>query len=115
MEQEFKMISCRYVGSTSVVGERTYDEVGQRASFSEQQFRDVLLGGAAFILEEDFKKVGFGDDELSMFGPSGSRVDPTPEFNRKLAAARSMCHELRKNLNATTSIRNFGAYADVGA
>ena len=83
------MIACRYVsGDCSQIGEREFDTVGQRAVFSEQGFREAILGHAPFITEEDFRKIGFTEDELSVHGQSGARVDPPQPFNDKLALAQ---------------------------
>ena len=93
------MIACRYVGSDcSQVGDREFDTVGQRAVFSEQGFREVVMGEAAFIVEEDFKRVGFTSDELSMYGQSGMRVDPPQSFNDKLSLAQQIFHDMRARM-----------------
>jgi hypothetical protein len=85
------MISCQYVGSDcAIIGEREFDTVGQLADFSEQEYRDVVLGNAHFIRNEDFKKCGFTEEELTSYGQSGSRVDPTPEFMSKLDMAQKI-------------------------
>lgn len=91
------MVNCRYVGGDcSEVGEREFDTVGQRATFSEELFSEVLLGGAAFITERDFAKVGFTDLELDTFGPCGMRIDPTPEFVEKMEVARQFYLDTRR-------------------
>ena len=95
------MIACRYVGSgCSQVGDREFDTVGQRAVFSEQGFREVVLGNAPFIAEEDFKRVGFTPDELSMYGQSGMRVDPPQSFNDKLGMAQQIFREVRARMES---------------
>ena len=85
------MIACRYVGGDcSMIGDREFDTVGQRAVFSEQGFCEAILGHAPFITEEDFKKIGFTSDELSMYGQSGLRVDPSQSFNAKLGMVQQV-------------------------
>ena len=64
--------------------EREFDAVGQRAVFSEQGYREAVLGGAAFIPEEDFKKLELTQAELDAFGPVGVRADPTNSFCAKV-------------------------------
>lgn len=93
------MIICRYVGGDcSTIGDREFDAVGQRAEFSEQGFREAVLGNAPFIVEDDFKKVSFTEEELSTHGPSGSRVDPTQSFIDKLGAAQQMFRDARARM-----------------
>ena len=95
------MITCRYVGGDcSTIGDREFDAVGQRAEFSEQGFREAVLGNAPFIVEDDFKKVGFTEEELSTHGPSGSRVDPTQSFTDKLGAAQQMFRDTRARMES---------------
>ena len=89
------MIACRYVGSdSSLIGDREFDAVGQRAVFSEQGFREAMLGHATFIPEEGFNKIGFTADELSMYGQSGMRVDPSQSFNNKLDMAQQVFRDM---------------------
>ena len=93
------MISCRYVGGDcSDVGGREFDAVGQRATFSEESFREVLLRLAPFIPDADFDKVEFTEHELSTYGPSGKRVDPPQSFCDKLALAQEICRDLRERM-----------------
>ena len=58
--------------------------------FRSQGFCEAILGHAPFITEEDFKKIGFTSDELSMYGQSGLRVDPSQSFNAKLGMAQQV-------------------------
>lgn len=98
------MIACRYVGGDcSQIGDREFDAVGQRAVFSEQGFREAVLGNAPFIVEEDFSKVGFTADELSMHGQSGARMDPPQSFNDKLTMAQQMFREVRARMESEAS------------
>ena len=97
------MVSCRYVGSdSSEVGDREFDEVGQRAVFSEVGFKEACLGGAAFITEEEFKRRGFTAKELEKHGPCGARIDPPHEFLQKLYDAqqvyRDTCARMRRDV-----------------
>ena len=99
------MVSCRFVGGDCCeVGEREFDAVGQRAAFSEATFRDVVVGGAAFIIEEDFKKVGFTKEELAQHGSFGDRYDPPSSFCDKLFLAQEIFRETRKSLLADASM-----------
>jgi hypothetical protein len=93
------MISCRYVGNdSSMIGDREFDVIGQRAVFSEQGYREAVLGGAAFIPEEDFKKLDLTQSELDEFGPVGSRVDPTNSFCVKTIRGQQIFREIRDRM-----------------
>lgn len=88
------MIEAVYVGSDcSEIGDREFDAIGQRATFSEQGFIDAVLGGAAFIDAADFSRLGFTLEELAEYGPLGTRVDPTSGFMEKLTLAQQIYRE----------------------
>lgn len=93
------MVKCRFVGGDcSTIGDREFDTVGQVAEFSEAVYKEVLLGGADFLPEHDFNVLGFTEQELEEFGPSGIRLLPTDSFCRKLALAQTRSQEIRQNL-----------------
>lgn len=95
------MISCRYVGSDcSQIGEREFDTIGQRAVLSEQGFREAVLGGAAFIPEEDFVKRGFSAEELAAHGPAGIRIDPPHSFTLKVDMAQQVFRDIRGRMGS---------------
>ena len=90
------MIACRYIsGDSSSIGEREFDAVGQRAVFSETSYREAVLGGAGFIAEEQFKKLGFTQEELDKYGPVGERNNPSASFCDKLLRAQEVYRETR--------------------
>ena len=89
------MIKCVYVGGDSCeIGNREFDAVGQTAEFSESEFRDVVLGRAPFIPEEDFARVGFTEEELKKWGKPGERFETSDLFTGKLALAHDMFRDL---------------------
>ena len=93
------MISCRYVGGdASEIGDREFDTVGQKASLSETGYREAVLGGAAFIPESSFDKLGFSQDELDSFGPVGMRMNPPASFCDKLMVAQELFREIRSEM-----------------
>lgn len=93
------MISCRYVGGdSSEIGDREFDTVGQKASLSETGYREAVLGGAAFIPEATFDKVGFSQEQLDMYGPVGLRMDPPADFCDKLMVAQELFREIRSEM-----------------
>ena len=93
------MISCIFVGGGfSYIGDREYDTVGQRAMLSEEGFKEAVLGNAAFIPEEDYRKIGFTATELSLYSQSGARFNPPHEFTEKLELAQSIYRDLRNRM-----------------
>jgi hypothetical protein len=91
------VISCRYVGGdSSFIGDREFDSVGQRAALSEQTYLEAVLGGAAFISEEDFKRINFTQGELDKYGSIGSRFSATSSFLEKLVVAQEIYRETRR-------------------
>lgn len=89
------MIKCVYVGGDSCeIGNREFNAIGQAAEFSEAEFRDVVLGRASFILEEDFRRIEFTDDELKKWGAPGERFETSASFADKLALAHGMFRDL---------------------
>lgn len=93
------MILCRYAGGDATsIGEMEYSQVGQYAEFSEEQFRDVILGGGVFLPVDQFAKIGFTESELEEFGPPGSRDDAEFSFNEKLIRARQAYFDLRNGI-----------------
>lgn len=109
------MISCRYVGGdSSVIGDREFDSVGQRAVFSEQGYREAVLGGAAFITEDDFKKLSLTVDEIEMHGPVGMRVDPPMSFCEKLARAQQIYRDDRSRMTVDAPAVLADAASDFG-
>lgn len=95
------MISCRYVGSDCcMIGDREFDAIGQRAVFSEQSFREAVLGNAHFIAEEDFLRCKFTSEELEAHGRSGDRIDPPASFCEKVNLAQAMWRDARRRLES---------------
>lgn len=105
------MLVCRYVGGgASEIGDREYENIGQYAELSEEQFASVVLGGAAFLPTSEFDKVGFTDEELELNGPFGTRSTEDSVFQEKLSAAQAAYTDIRKRLQAGESVTSlFGA------
>lgn len=100
------MISCRYVGNDcSQIGEREFDEVGQRADFSETGFREAVLGNAAFIPEEDFVRTGLLAENLAAYGPAGLRIDPPASFVDKLNSAQQVFRDIQARMSQEGDVR----------
>jgi hypothetical protein len=99
------MVYCRYVGGeASNIGDIEFDAVGQRATFSERGFREVVAGGAAFLPLELFDQVGFTQEELDHHGPIGLRYLPPENFCNKLMVAQQFFRGLREELLSGKSV-----------
>ena len=99
------MVHARYVGGeVSELGEIEFDTIGQRATLSEKGFREVILGGAAFLPQATFDRVGFTEEELQHQGPLGQRYLPHEDFCNKLAIAHQFYRELRQELEGGKSV-----------
>lgn len=90
----------RFVGSSTDIGERRFDAVGQRAEFSEEAFANILLGGGAFIPEPVFEGLGIPQSELDKLANPWSLNEPiTPATELAITRARSIfstaCAEAR--------------------
>jgi hypothetical protein len=102
-----RMIFCRYIGGeVSQIGEIEFDSIGQRATFSERGFRDIVLGGAAFLPVSMFDRLRFTDTELEKHGPIGARYFPPDTFCNKLLTAQQLFRELRDEFLAGKSIED---------
>jgi hypothetical protein len=108
------MITCRFVGSDcATIGDREFDTVGQRATFSEQGFREAVLGHAAFITDKDFARVCFTQDELSNYGQSGLRINPSRGFLEKLSLAQEIFRDTYAGMEREAN-RVLAEASDVG-
>lgn len=88
------MIYC-FVGTNSSVGDLGFTHVGQYAEFSDELFRDVILGGSAFIPTEDFDKLfDRGDVAKARDGFISDR------FQEALSTARELVRSTRALLEA---------------
>lgn len=95
------MVVCNYIGGeASELGHIEFDAVGQTANLSERGFREVILGGAAFLPKPLFKRVGFTEKELDEQGPLGLRHLPSESFCNKLIIAQQFYRELRAELES---------------
>lgn len=93
------MIRCKYVGSMSCdIGDREFDAVGQEAEFSEQGFKEAVLGGAVFIPNEYFDLCNFLPEHVQQYGPSGVRIDPPQVFMNSLAVAQDTYKAFRQRM-----------------
>jgi hypothetical protein len=93
------MIGCVYISADcSVIGDREFDCIGQKAVFSESGYREAVLGGSGFIPETEFSKIGFTEQELKEHGPVGMRCDPPADFCNKLHLAQEIFRDIRARM-----------------
>jgi len=87
---------CRFVGRESDIGDRQYRNIGERAEFTDELYTQVLLGGAAFLTEEEFQNIGFSEDDLRRLRNNPDLVgDAEPELAEKILSARRKFTESR--------------------
>jgi len=84
----------RFVGTACVVGAIEFDQFGQRAQFSDAQFREVVLGGGSFIPEADFQALEVTQEEIDTFGLGGGFPEPTADFSAKRDRAHQQVRDL---------------------
>lgn len=89
------MDTYRFVGAVSYVGDTLFDRLGQRAQFTPEQFQQVMKGGAAFIPEQDFQRLGFTQQEIMLYGSTGAFPEPPADFVDKRSRARELAQALR--------------------
>lgn len=92
------MIFC-YVGTHTVVGERAYEALGQRAQFDAETYKRVILGGGAFIPQENFDKIGFDPEELAAYGLGANQGYAPEAFQEKLRSAVQVLDDIRKEMS----------------
>lgn len=93
------LIPCRFVSSdTSFIGDVEFNAIGTRVKLSEPRFVEAVEGGAAFIPEVAFSKIGFTSDELAAHGPVGKRFEPSASFCDKLWQAQQVFQNIRSRM-----------------
>lgn len=97
-------MDCRYIGyGPCEIGLSEYGVVGEARSFSEKEYRELVLAehGADFLLKEEFDRIGFTREELKKHGSSGTRIDSkASSFLQKLWLAQSRLRQLRSEEKA---------------
>lgn len=87
-----------FVGVKSLIGDREFSEFGQRAQFTEAQYEQAVKGGAAFIEEVSFKKIGFTVEEIAAYGSIAKRSLAPKGFLEKVEIAVQVFRDTRKLL-----------------
>jgi hypothetical protein len=98
------MLQFRFVGGAPChIGDREYQPVGARASFTPKMAREVLDGGGVFIPEDDFHACGFPEAELTRRA-SGLFVheEPSEAFKAALQRAQSIAIKLMAQPDSIT-------------
>jgi hypothetical protein len=87
-----------FVGVVSHAGGLEYNAVGQRADFTDEYFRDAVVGGAAFLPEEDFDEI-FGDfpkELLLTYGDPYFFGTPSQDYLERVARCRDKVRQIRE-------------------
>ena len=87
-----------FVGNYTEIGDRVFSRLGQSADWDEA-FYQQIIGGAAFIPNTEFKKIGFTQDELDRYADYGNRALAPASFNAKVKEATLVLCELREKLS----------------
>ncbi len=90
----------RFVGAYSVIGDMEFRVFGSKASFSDEQFKEVSLGGAAFITEEDFEAIDIPEEMLNKYCSINYFGAIPLELTVKMEAARDKFRQSRAALGA---------------
>lgn len=74
-----------FVGSlpSHMLGVVSFKSFGQRAEVTEEQARDLALGGSAILPVLDFEEAGFTPDELKKYSAFGSHSEAPIQFQEK--------------------------------
>jgi hypothetical protein len=83
---------------SDMMGVVSFRRFGQRAQLTEQQARDLALGGSAIVPAEKFDSLGFSEAELKRYAEFGTHGNAPAEFRTKLVAALVGQHEFRTSL-----------------
>ncbi len=88
----------RFVGHLSDVGDRTFARIGGSIDLDEANYRAMCAtGGAMFLSEDEFAKLGFTADELQKFTEDYYGELPA-EYKEKVAAARKRFKEIQSTV-----------------
>jgi hypothetical protein len=89
-----------FVGSlpSHMMGVVSFRSFGQSAELTEDQARDLSVGGSAIVPEEQYVEIGLTAAEVGRFGAFGAHANATPEFAAKKAAALSAAERFRAGL-----------------
>jgi hypothetical protein len=78
-----------FVGSnmSDMMGVVSFRRFGQRAELTDEQARDLALGGSAIVPAAQFDALGFGEVDLRKHGEFGSHAALPDAFVEKQRAA----------------------------
>lgn len=88
-----------YVGTVCQVGDRQFTSVGQKIELPEKEFLEIVRGGAVFVPEADFDKLGFTQQEITAYAADRYFGKLPDDYVAKLEQAREIYRDLRKNLD----------------
>lgn len=95
------MKAYRFVGSACVIhGTGEFSKFGQRVELPEAVADTVILGGGAFVPEDEFEALGFTTDELKNYQFPGQQANAPLSFHEKKTAAILAFQTRREELRA---------------
>jgi hypothetical protein len=93
------MKAYRFVGSACVIHDRgEFSKFGQLAELPEDVAETVIRGGGAFLPEDQFKEIGFTDQELKDYQFPGQQLSAPQSFQEKRQRALAAFQAWREEL-----------------
>jgi hypothetical protein len=91
-----------FVGVVSHAGGLEYNAVGQRADFTDEYFRDVIVGGASFLPENDFNEIfsDFSTELLLTYGDPYFFGTPSQDYLDRVEKCRERVRQIREQFQA---------------
>jgi hypothetical protein len=89
-----------FVGSlpSHMMGVVSFKQFGQSVELTDEQARDLALGGAAIVPAEDFELLGITAAEMVKHGPFGALGNAAAEFAEKVKAGIAAYDRFRQSL-----------------
>ena len=92
----------RFVGrGVSNVGDQQFNSFGQCAEFTDAYAREVYLGGAAFITQEQFDSLEFEQQDLLQYFNEFYCGEVPAELEEKVRLAQAIYRDSRAELLET--------------
>jgi hypothetical protein len=89
-----------FVGSYSEVDGREFTQVGQYAEWTEETYKEKVLGNCPFIPHKEFVSCGFTTHELLEYGSYVNLPLAPDSFRAKHVKARRILHDIRERLKS---------------
>src|ERR1035441_2436286 len=93
------MSAYRFVGSYCEIGGVRLERFGQAVDLSDEVAETAVKGGAAIIPECDFQKLGFTEQEVSLYAYPGQREGAPEVVMSKIKASWVAFHAHHRLVN----------------